>query len=284
MRDDGTTLVLGGGGPLGAAWLAGMLAGLAAAGGRAAEVVASGRLLGTSAGAVLGARLAAGTSAVELYRRQLEGADRIDLTVTARQSAGFLWAALGSRTSQGSARRLGRAALAVRSAPPYAARDAVVGLLGDVRAWPDRPLRVVAVDARTGEPAAFDAASGVTLLDAVAASCAVPVVWPAVTVAGRQWIDGGVRSTTNCALAGGARRVVVLAPVPKPPGPHRTAAEEAAALARGGARVTVISPDRETRRVMGRNMADAARAAATARAAHAQATRHLADVARTADA
>jgi NTE family protein len=56
-------------------------------------------------------------------------------------------------------------------------------------------------------------ALAVTLVDAVAASCSVPGVWPPTTIGGRRWIDGGVRSATNADLAAGYERVVVLAPI-----------------------------------------------------------------------
>ena len=41
------------------------------------------------------------------------------------------------------------------------------------------------------------------------------LVWPAVTIAGQHYIDGGVRSTANVDLAKGADAVVVLAPMPQ---------------------------------------------------------------------
>jgi predicted acylesterase/phospholipase RssA len=36
----------------------------------------------------------------------------------------------------------------------------------------------------------MDRMSGVSLVDAVAASCAVPGIWPPVTIAGRRYMDG----------------------------------------------------------------------------------------------
>ena len=72
-------------------------------------------------------------------------------------------------------------------------------------AWPARRLLVTAVDAASGEFVVFDAGSGVSLVDAVGASCAVPGVWPPVTVGGRRFVDGGVRSPVNADLAAGAR-------------------------------------------------------------------------------
>ncbi|WP_369264201.1 patatin-like phospholipase family protein [Streptomyces sp. R35] len=264
-----TALVLGGGGAVGGAWMAGVLAGLAEAG---LDVAAADVVIGTSAGAIFGTRLASGGTAAELYEEQLAGANPIGLTVTLGQTARYLWAALGSRDPRRSVQRLGRAALAARTAPESEVFDVVGTLLGDVRQWPERELRITAVDARTGNLEVFDAASGVTLLEAVAASCAVPVVWPPVSVAGRRWMDGGSRSTSNIHLARGHRRIVAISPIPKAVGPHPSAPRQAAELAADGARVSLLTPDGTARRAMGRNMVDNSRRPAAARAGHAQAT------------
>ncbi|MFJ7159957.1 patatin-like phospholipase family protein [Streptomyces sp. NPDC101118] len=272
----GTALVLGGGGAVGGAWMAGLLAGLAEAG---LDLTGAGTVIGTSAGAVLGARITAGVGAGELYGGQLAGTPVVDVRVTAGQTARFLWAALGSRDPERSVRRLGRAALASRTVPERAVLDTVGTLLEGVRAWPDRDLRLTAVDAETGRLAVFDRNSGVTLTEAVAAACAVPVVWPPVTLEGRRWMDGGSRSTANVHLAEGYGRVVALAPVPKAVGPHPHALAQGAELVARGARALVLAPDREARRVLGRNMLDQSRRPAAARAGHAQAARCAAAVA-----
>lgn len=264
-----TALVLGGGGAVGGAWAAGVLAGLTEAG---IDVAAADVVIGTSAGAVLGSCLASGTSAGELYERHLTGRDPIDVTVTLGQTARFLWAALGSRNPRRSVERLGRAALAARTGPESDVFTAIGAMLGAVRDWPARELRITAIDARTGDLRVFDQGSGPTLLEAVAASCAVPLVWPPVTVDGRRWMDGGSRSTTNLGLARGHRRVVAIAPIPKAVGPHPGALREAAALAAAGARVSLLTPDGAARRAMGRDMVDDSRRPAAARAGHAQAT------------
>jgi NTE family protein len=59
--------------------------------------------------------------------------------------------------------------------------------------WPDRPMIVVAVDAHTGEPAAFDHDSGVGLADAVTPSTALPGLTPTHSINGTRYITGGVR-------------------------------------------------------------------------------------------
>ena len=58
----------------------------------------------------------------------------------------------------------------------------------------------------------FTRDSGVALVDAVAASCAVPGIWPPVTINGRRYIDGGVRSSTNADLAAGSDRILAIIP------------------------------------------------------------------------
>ena len=45
---------------------------------------------------------------------------------------------------------------------------------------------------------------------AVAASCAVPMLYPPVHLAGRHWIDGGVRDILNADVAVGADVAVVV--------------------------------------------------------------------------
>ena len=68
------------------------------------------------------------------------------------------------------------------------------------------------IDTASGELVAFDRGSGVALVDAVAASCAVPGAWPPVTIGDRRYMDGGVGSTINLALAGDCDVAVALVP------------------------------------------------------------------------
>ena len=126
-------------------------------------------------------------------------------------------------------------------------------------------LKVTAVDARTGEFVVFDSAGEAGLVDAVGASCAVPGVWPPVTIGNRRFVDGGVRSVANADLAARYERVVIVAPVaqgtgPLMPGPGR----QAAALAAAGARVALVRPDRAAMRAIGRNVLDVSRRGAAA--------------------
>ncbi len=91
-------------------------------------------------------------------------------------------------------------------------RRSVIATRLPKREWPAQSLWITAVDAESGELEVFTSESGVDLVDAVSASCAVPGVWPPVTIAGHKFIDGGVRSTTNADLATGYDRVLVITP------------------------------------------------------------------------
>ncbi|MFC4149735.1 patatin-like phospholipase family protein [Micromonospora mangrovi] len=260
-------LVLGGGGVTGVAWELGLLAGLAQ---RGVDLVGADLVVGTSAGSVVGAQVCSGVPVQELYAAQLRPAEG---EVAARLGAGVLlrwaWAGGRSRDAVRSRARVGAMACAART-PSEASRRAVIEGRLPVREWPARRLLVTAVDAASGEFVVFDAASGVSLVDAVGASCAVPGVWPPVTIGDRRFVDGGVRSAVNADLAEGAEAVVVVAPVSSAFGPMPRLAAQVAALRRS-ARVVVVTPDAAARRAIGRNVLDPARRAGAARAGRAQA-------------
>jgi NTE family protein len=124
------------------------------------------------------------------------------------------------------------------------------------------------VDAETGEFRTFDRGSGVPLLQAVAASCAVPGVYPPVTIDGRRCIDGGMRSAANADLAHDYDRVVVLAPIPRGVGPMASVDAQVSGMV---SRVAVVSPDKDSRTAIGKNVLDPAARAPSAEAGRAQA-------------
>ncbi|MET8911759.1 patatin-like phospholipase family protein, partial [Micromonospora sp. NPDC004551] len=246
-------LVLGGGGVTGVAWELGLLAGLAA---RGLDVTGAELVVGTSAGSVVGAQVCSGTPVEQLYAAQLrpasgEVAARLGVGVLAR----WAWAGARGRDEVRARARVGAMALAART-PSEESRRAVIAARLPVRRWPARRLLVTAVDAASGEFVVFDATSEVALVDAVGASCAVPGVWPPVTIAGRRYVDGGVRSAVNADLAAGSRAVVVLAPTRAGFGPMPRLAAQVAQLRSAGAQVAVVSPDRAARAAIGRNVLD----------------------------
>ncbi len=106
----------------------------------------------------------------------------------------------------------------------------------------------------------------------MAASSAVPGIWPPVTIEGRRYMDGGVRSADNADLAAGAERIIVISPLgldsPLPtPMPLR---EVLAGLKDGGATVTLISPDEASVAAIGTNALDPATRVPAATAGRAQ--------------
>ncbi|MFE7776964.1 patatin-like phospholipase family protein [Streptomyces sp. NPDC057445] len=268
-----TALVLGGGGLAGIGWEIGILHGLAQAG---ADPTGADLIVGTSAGSVVGAQLTSELLNLhELYERQLADPDgEVPAGMGAAVLARYLWGVLRSRDPEAYGARMGRLALATRTEPEEV-RRAVFAARLLTHDWPRaRRLVVTAVDALTGEFRAFDRESGVELIDAVGASCAVPGVWPPVTIDGRRFIDGGVRSSTNADLALGYGTVVIVAPIAVGGGPVLSARTLAHRLSASGAKVVLITPDRAARRAFGRNVLDPARRAPSARAGLAQAAAH----------
>ncbi|MCB5168671.1 patatin-like phospholipase family protein [Streptomyces bambusae] len=273
----GTALVLGGGGLTGVGWEAGMLHGLAEAG---VDLSTADLVIGTSAGSVIGAQLTSGLLTLpELYERQLGDASG---ETPARLGPGLLarhaLAMLREREPRAYRRRVGAFALAADTGAEADRRRVLAARLVS-HDWPDRRLLVTAVDALTGELRAFGRSDGAGLVDAVAASCAVPGVWPPVTIGGRRFIDGGVRSATNADLAGGCERVVILAPVAAGAGVLPSARRQAERLRAGGASVLLLTPDKASRAAFGRNVLDPARRAPAAVAGRAQSLAHAAEAA-----
>ena len=260
-------LVLGGGGITGIAWEIGLLAGLADAG---IDLTTADLVIGTSAGSVVGAHITSGTPLEELYAVQLR-----EPTGESRASLGlinilrFIVASAWPGSDRSARARIGRLALAAKTGTEAERREVFRKLIGE-RPWPARRLLITAVDAQTGESRVFDRESGVPLIDAVAASCAVPLVWPPVTIDGRRYVDGGVRSIVNADLATGCERVLVLAPITRA---LRRSARLSVQLSALGpsARSVVISPDELSRKAIGRNVLDPSHRASSARAGRAQA-------------
>jgi NTE family protein len=265
---DKRALVLGGGGITGIAWETGLIAGLAGLG---VELAEADVIIGTSAGSVVGADITSGQALEALYQAQLAPPDPEPV---ARIGWGFIgrlfWDMNTSRDPKRARARIGRWALTAPSMPESDLRKFFLARL-HASTWPSRALRLTAVDARTGELAVFDAASGVDLVDAVSASCAVPGVWPPVAIGEWRFMDGGMRTVANADLAHRYERVVIVAPVAAGIGHMASPRRQAAALRARGARVALVRPDRATTRAIGRNVLDVSRRAAAARAGRTQA-------------
>ncbi len=290
-------LVLGGGGAAGQAWQIGVIAGLAEAGLDMTET--ADLVIGTSSGSTTAAQVRSGIPAAELLASVLSppvqpvGQSREQPRSLPMATVFERMRAIGVAATSAADLRRAMGAFGLESdaifGPGAAQRRAMVAARLPRTEWPDRPMIVVAVDAHTGELAAFDRDSGVDLVDAVTASTALPGMAPTHSINGTHYINGGVRSGENADLASGYANVVVLSPFG---GRNRTPPEQGADpagqfeglrrfpgadlgsqvedLRKQGSHVEVITPDADSRAAMGANLMDPATRIPAARAGFAQ--------------
>jgi NTE family protein len=208
------TLVLPGGGVGAIAWTLGVLQGLADTDAALAQkVIGADTVIGTSGGSTVAVQITSGRPLEELYEAQLSAATaeidvKLDLTDFMKR---FGAAVAGAVDEMDRRRRVGAFALAAPTVSE-SRRSAVIAARLPTADWPERDLRIPAVDASTGEVVIFTRGSGVRLVDAVAASCAIPGIWPPVSIGERRYVDGGVRSSTNADLAAGADQILLITP------------------------------------------------------------------------
>jgi NTE family protein len=265
-------LVLGGGGLAGIAWMTGLLTGLAEA---CDDLSGADLIIGTSAGAHVAAQLGSGLPLTDLFARQADPSRQpaekmaeLDISRFATDTGRYL---AGAGTAAESRRRIGAYALAAQTVPEDVRRKVIEGRL-PAHHWPVRRIQLTAVDAETGELRVFDSASGASLVDAVAASSALPGLWPPVTIGACRYIDGGVRSADNADLAAGFPRITVISPigfdslVPS----SRPLREAVGKLRADGSAVTVLVPDAASVAAIGANPLDPATRTPAAQAGLAQ--------------
>jgi NTE family protein len=273
-------LVLGGGGVAGIAWMTGLAAGFADEG---LDLRRAGRIIGTSAGSTLAAQLGSDATIEELFQRHADPSRQsVEIAPSIERLKDLMGAfqqLADARDPVERGRRAGAMALACETADP-AQRRAVIASRLPSHAWPKRRLSITAIDCASGALEVFEAGSGVELVDAVAASCAVPMIWPAVAIAGRGYIDGGLRSPDNADLAAGASSVLILSPIGLRPqgGLGSALAGEVALLEAGGAKVCVVEPDAQSRSSMGFNVLDPSVREPAARAGREQGRREAARI------
>ena len=292
-------LVLGGGGAAGNAWEIGIVAGLAEGGLDLTET--ADLVVGTSAGATAAAQLRSGTPVGELLASVLSPPSQpVGQTRERPPSLPMVTVyermrAISAAATSVSDLRRAMGAFGIESdatlGPGADQRRAVVAARLPRPEWPDRPMLVTAIEAHTGELAAFDRDSGVDLVDAVTASTALPGLAPTVSINGTRYIDGGVGGGENADLASGYAYVVVLSPLGgrvqtpperaadpggqfeglrRPPEWGTDLASQVETLRTQGSRVEVITPDADSRAAMGTNQMDPGTRIPAARAGFAQ--------------
>ncbi len=275
-------LVLGGGGSTGNAWLIGVVAGLFDAG---LDVTDADLIVGTSAGSTAAAQIT-GASPPDLFTATLgpvprkqtgpagPGSGRPPSGPAVDHLARMTRIIDAAEDAADLRRRLGAAALDLAASDGSASERwrATVAARLPSQHWPDRPVLITAVDARTGEPVVFDRQSGVDLADAVAASCSSGAAY---RIGSGRYIDGGFRrGAENADLAAGHERVLVLSPfggralTPAHWGMNLAAQLEE--LRAAGSTVEVVAPNGDAEHLFGVNAMDLSQRPAAARAGYDQ--------------
>jgi NTE family protein len=216
------SLVLAGGGVAGIAWELGVLFGISELEPELAEsIISADLIIGTSAGSAVAAQISSGQDLAALYEAQFSAeSNEIMIDFDATTHASLVEELIhGSEDDIEIRQAIGKFAMSTATIEEEQRRSVIATRLPK-QEWPAQALWITAVDAESGELEVFTSDSGVQLVDAVSASCAVPGIWPPATIGGRKFIDGGVRSTTNADLAIGSDRVLVITPS-APDAPYR---------------------------------------------------------------
>jgi NTE family protein len=261
-------LILAGGGPVGEAWESGIIVGLKEQG---VDVSNADLIIGTSAGSIVGARLASGMRFDELIAAALASSagpppEASDEAPGPPPDLSFLAAKLREMASPNVSLQLiytqiGEWALKAHPVVSEAGFVASYRRRFPNDKWPSHTYRCVAIDASDGSLKVWDHTSGVPTALAVASSCALPGVFAPVTISGHRYMDGGVRSVTNADLARGCQTALILAPTSGLEDPiardfTRPLAAEMRLLRTDGCEVELIAPDAAGIRAFGQSVSD----------------------------
>ena len=207
-------MVLGGGGPVGIGWEAGLLVGLAQDG---VDLKTADAVIGTSAGSVVGFVVASGgdlTAATSFVQPASEAASAAPhpAAADAQQQMDQLIAALSEAAanperSNEIRAEMGRMAVAAETISETQWLDMFSMFAG--ADWPPT-FSCTAVSTADGSFRVWDKAAGVDPQLAIASSCAVPGVFPPVTIGEARWMDGGGRDILNADVAAGHEVVLAV--------------------------------------------------------------------------
>jgi NTE family protein len=270
----------------------GVLAGIEDGGGADFRQVES--YVGTSAGSIVAARLASGRAPRRPQDRtasDLAAAEGDEVRSRLRGVVGD-----AARVGFALGAPLASTALTLSAPVGAAARGVILRRAGDrgipltdlkgrIAKWKPRfdgRLRVVAVDRGNGRRVVFGApgAPNATVPEAVAASCAIPFYFRAVTIGGREYVDGGAWSVSNldAAPAGRDTHVLFLHPTAALTQPWAKAFKlatelELQQLRRRGAQVLHVAPDAAASAAIAGRFMDASRITSVLAAGYAQGRR-----------
>jgi len=281
-------LVLGGGGPVGEAWESGVIRGLMEKG---VDLSHADLIVGTSAGAIVGARLASRMSPSDFINAALapsDGPPPDQNSASPPPDLSFLATRLEEKGAGGRAQQLIRAELgewALKVRPVLSESQFVASYQRRFpeKEWPGRAYECVSVDTADGSLRVWSESSSVPLAVAVASSCALPGIFAPVAINGHRYMDGGVRSVTNADLAHGCKTALVLAPTVGPDDPlaksfTRPLRGELVTLGNSGCKVELIAPDAASISAFGGALGDENHRAPAFKAGHLEGRNKAAEI------
>jgi NTE family protein len=244
---------MGGGGFVASSWITGLITGMGESG---IDVRDADVLIGTSSGARVALQLASGTPLEEVFAGQVGAGRHFDAAPQVGRRSG---AVDMSQVQQEVARakklggdraailrRIGQLALTLAGPDKRALGTTQLPM----EHWPERRIRLIALNAETGVRRAFDRESGISLVDALRATTASFGAAP-VWFEGQPYIDGGYYSSDNADLAAECGRVLVLALKAPTWAMRLVSLEDGIAELRAlGAEVELIQPDDEAMEVI----------------------------------
>ncbi|MDU5335091.1 patatin-like phospholipase family protein [Enterococcus sp.] len=251
--DQSLGIVLGGGGITGLVWETGILAGLLNQG---IDLSRAHKILGTSAGSFVGATLANHYDMKD-YLDRVSDSSKMKEFAEVSPEVYQLWTEafmVGGSNKETVGQKMGEI---IYTHPSKVSREKRMEIVRNrlVRLeWPQN-LFISAVDAKTGKLHIFDCNSGISLIEAVSASGAVPGVWPHMSFFGSDWIDGGMVSPTNAEYMVGCDTILLLAPLNKKYGLIPSVRDEAEKLSEHS-RVILVEPDEQSNEAIGTNIYD----------------------------
>ena len=263
---------------MGIGWESGIVSGLMEGG---VDLSQADLIVGTSAGSFVGANLAMGRNVahlVEMFITEPQKPVPVAQPVPGPPDLSILIGKLqeavsGVRPAKEVRAEIGAWALTASTSSEQNFITSLGGWLSGLaeNAWPRRPYACTAVDAADGSFVVWDQGAGVGLARAVAASCSVPGIFPPITIRGRRYIDGGMRSSTNADVAKGYDKVLVIAVTVRTQDPimaerfSKPLEKELKILRESNARVEVIIPDTASLDAFGMNLMDRSRRPAAAK-------------------
>lgn len=246
-------LVIGGGGITGMAWEAGILAGLMEKG---IQLNHADTVLGTSAGSFISALLLNNYDMKAYYQYLSQHKDEND-TAELTPDLYKRWVAAvvdGGDDQIKVGKMFGQIAEDFKPTISPEQRKAAVKVRLRDSEWQPQ-LNVTALDIETGQLNIFSEKDGISLMDAVMASGAVPGIWPYVEYNGRKYMDGGFVNSANTLAVSSAEEIIVIAPLDQKQGQLPSVHEDVAQL-KQTKQVTLITPNQASRSIIGTNIYD----------------------------